>query len=334
MPNQVHQRLVGDDRLRLGQPVILTLLRQDVALGNLHLLRLGVSRNLDDLHAVAQRRRNGVELIRGGNEEHLREIELHFKVVVLEGRVLLRVKHLEKRRRRVAAEVRAELVDLIEHEDGILCSRLLDPLRNSTRERTDVGASVPANLRLVVQATEAHAHELAAHRTSDRLAERRLTNSWRAGEAEDRALHLRGELAHREILNDALLHLLQTVVIVGEHLGRLLDLNAIFGGDVPRHRDQPINVCTNHTNLWRCRRDAAHAVELLECARLNVFGHARGFNLLAQLIRLRLLRILFAKFALDRLELFAQEVFALTLIHLGAHLRLDLPLDLEDLNLS
>ena len=58
---------------------------QDVALGNLHLLRLGVSRNLDDLHAIAQRRRNCVELVRGGNKEHLRKIELHLKVVVLEG---------------------------------------------------------------------------------------------------------------------------------------------------------------------------------------------------------------------------------------------------------
>ena len=94
---------------------------------------------------------------------------------------------------------------------------------------------MPTNLGLVVQAAKAHAHELAAHRASDRLAKRCLTNSWRAGEAKDWTLHLWGELAHREVLNDALLHLLQTVVIVGEHLGRLLDLNAIFGGNVPRH---------------------------------------------------------------------------------------------------
>ena len=85
MPNQVHQRFIRNDRLCLGQPMVLTLLRQDVALCNLHLLRLGVSRNLDDLHAVAQRRRNRVELVRGGNKEHLRKIELHLKVVVLEG---------------------------------------------------------------------------------------------------------------------------------------------------------------------------------------------------------------------------------------------------------
>ena len=83
--NQVHQRLIRDDRLGFGQPVILALLRQDVALCDLHLLRLGVSRNLDNLHAIAQRRRDRVELVRGGNEEHLRKIELHLEVVVLEG---------------------------------------------------------------------------------------------------------------------------------------------------------------------------------------------------------------------------------------------------------
>ena len=169
VPNEVHERVVRDDRLRLGQAMILALLWQDVALCDLHLLRLGVSRNLDDLHAVAQRRRNGVELIRGGNEEHLRKVELYFQVVVLEGCVLLRVEHFKKCRRRIAAEVRAELVDLIEHEDRILRARLLDPLHDATGERADIGSAVPTNLRLVVQATKAHAHKLAAHRASDRL---------------------------------------------------------------------------------------------------------------------------------------------------------------------
>ena len=46
------------------------------------------------------------------------------------------------------------------------------------------------------------------------------------------------------------------------------------------------------------------------------------------------MRILFAKLTLNRLELFAQEVFTLALIHLRAHVGLNLPLDLEDFNLS
>ena len=85
MTDQVHERLVWNDRLRLSQPVILPLLWQDVPLRNLHLLRFGVPRNLDDLHAIAQRRRDRIELVRSRNEEHLREVELYFEVIVLEG---------------------------------------------------------------------------------------------------------------------------------------------------------------------------------------------------------------------------------------------------------
>ena len=39
----------------LRQPVALDLARHEVALGDLELLLLGVARELDDLHAVAQR---------------------------------------------------------------------------------------------------------------------------------------------------------------------------------------------------------------------------------------------------------------------------------------
>ena len=80
---------------------------------------------------------------------------------------------------------------------------------------------MPADLRFVVESTEAHAHELATHRLRNGLTERRLPYARRPCEAEDRTLHLRGELAHREVLNDALLHLLQAVVIVAQHRRRL-----------------------------------------------------------------------------------------------------------------
>ena len=42
----------------------------------------------------------GRERVGGGDEEHPREVEGHLEVVVAEGRVLLRVEHLEQRRRR------------------------------------------------------------------------------------------------------------------------------------------------------------------------------------------------------------------------------------------
>src|SRR5205823_12207255 len=55
------------------------------------------------------------------------------------------------------------------------------------------------------------AHELAPHRLGDALAQRRLAYSGRPHEAENRALHLLHHRLHGEVLEDALLRLLQAV---------------------------------------------------------------------------------------------------------------------------
>ena len=52
-----------------------------------------------------------------------REVEGQVDVVVLEAVVLLGVEHLEQRRRGVAAEVGADLVDLVEDDDRVLALR-------------------------------------------------------------------------------------------------------------------------------------------------------------------------------------------------------------------
>ena len=57
-------------------------------------------------------------------------------------------------------------------------------------------------------------------------------------------------------------------------------------------------------------------------------------ELLAQLVHLGLLRVALAELLLDRLQLLAQEVLALALLHLRLHLRLDLRAELEHLELA
>ena len=66
-------------------------------------------------------------------------------------------------------KTRAELVDFIQHEDRISTAGLSNPLNNIARQRADVGAPVAANIRLVMDAAETLAHELAIHRPSDAL---------------------------------------------------------------------------------------------------------------------------------------------------------------------
>ena len=169
------------------RPFSRELLRDQVPLRDLELLLLGVAGELDHLHAVAQRRRDGVEDVRRGDEHDLAEVERHVEVVVLEADVLLRVEHLEQRRRRVAAEVHAELVDLVEHEERVVRARLPQALDDAAGQRADVGAAVAADLGLVADAAEREADELAPHRARDRAPERRLADARRPDEAEDRA---------------------------------------------------------------------------------------------------------------------------------------------------
>ena len=89
------------------------------------------------------------------------------QVVVAEGVVLLRIEHLEERRRRIAAEVAAELVDLVEHEDRVVRPGLLQALDDPARKGADVGPAVAADLGFVLHAAEGDADELAAQGARD-----------------------------------------------------------------------------------------------------------------------------------------------------------------------
>ena len=81
-----------------------------------------------------------------------------------------------------------------------------------------------ADLGFIPHAAERHAHELAVGGAGDRLPERGLAYARRADEAQDRRLHLVDARLHREVLHDALLHLLQAVVVLVQDLLRLLDV--------------------------------------------------------------------------------------------------------------
>jgi hypothetical protein len=142
------------------EAVRLELAAHQVAARDLDLLLLGVAGELDDLHAVAQRPGDRVELVRGRDEQHLRQVERHAEVVVAERRVLLGIEHLEQRRGRIALDAAAELVDLVEHQHRVARAGLAQRLDDVARQRADVGAPVAADLGLVVRAAEAGALEL------------------------------------------------------------------------------------------------------------------------------------------------------------------------------
>jgi hypothetical protein len=230
--------------------------------------------------------------------------------------VLLRVEHLEQRRRRVAAEVHAELVDLVEQEQGIPRADLRQALQHLARHRADVGAAVAADLGLVANAAERHADELAPGRARDALAERGLADSRRPDQAQDRRLHLVDALLHREVLEDAVLDLVEAVVVLVEHLRRerqvLLDLGLLR----PRQVDQRVDVVADDRRLGRHRRHELQLLELGVGLLLGLLRHLGGDDLLLELLHVGAFFAV-AELLLDRLDLLVEVVLALALLHLA-----------------
>src|SRR6516165_11812108 len=100
--------------------------------------------------------------------------------MVVKGKVLLRIQHLEEGRGWVSPPVGSEFVHFVEQEQWVRRFRLLHPLDDLARHRTDIGPAMTADLGLVTHAAQRHAHEIPPCRAGDRLAERSLPNPWRA----------------------------------------------------------------------------------------------------------------------------------------------------------
>ena len=72
------------------------LLRDQILVRDVQLLLARVARQFDDLHAVAQRFRDGIHPVGRGNEQHLGKIERHIQVVIAERVVLLRIENFHQ----------------------------------------------------------------------------------------------------------------------------------------------------------------------------------------------------------------------------------------------
>ena len=103
----------------LVNAVLLQFFREKEFPGDFHLLLGKVTCDIDQLHPVQKGRLDSGNVIRRGDEQHVRQVIVHIQIVIVERHILLRVKYFEQCRRRVALEVAAELVDLIQNHDRI-----------------------------------------------------------------------------------------------------------------------------------------------------------------------------------------------------------------------
>ena len=247
--------------------------------------------------------------------------------MVAEVDVLLRVEHLEQRRRGIAPEIGPELVDLVEHEDGVADTRLLEPLDDAPGQRSHVRAPVASDLGLVAHAAQRDAHELAPHGARDRAAERGLADAGRPGEAENRAARVAAQLAHAEVLEDAILDAAEVGVVLVEDRLRIGEVEAIRRFVRPGELHHPVEVAAQHVGLGPVRVHALEALHLAHGLGERLLRHPHLLDLDAVLLRLLDTRVRLAELRLDGTQLLPQVGLALPAAHLFLGLALDLGLD-------
>src|SRR4029079_5668508 len=128
-------------------------------------------------------------------------------------------------------------------------------------------------------AAERDALEFSSHRTRDRAAERGLAGARRADEAQDRSFRILLQLSYREILEDAVLYLLEVVVVLVEYAACVRNVEIVLRGFRPRQRDEPFEVRPDDGVLGGFRRNDLQAIELVVGGLSRVLRHVGFFDL-------------------------------------------------------
>ena len=125
--DDLHHGLVGERHLLVAQAGLGELPRDEVRLGDLGLLALGVAREVDHLHPVEQRGRDVLEEVGRGDEQDLAQVERHVQVMVRERVVLGRVEHLQQGAGGVALIATPSLSTSSSRKTGFLVPACLSP---------------------------------------------------------------------------------------------------------------------------------------------------------------------------------------------------------------
>ena len=198
---------------------------------------------------------------------------------------------------------------------------------------------MPADLGLVADATERDAHEAPAHRPGDRFAEAGLADAGGADEGDDRAVAapaagvaigetaLGAQLARGEELDDAVLDVVEPVVVVVEDRPRLVECEVVGAALAPGQLEDAVEPRPDPAVLRRLLADPLEAIELLVDRGLDRVGGVEVGEACAELTDDVVVAL--AEFLADRRELLAQQVLALLLVDAFGHVVADRLGDLQ-----
>ncbi len=272
--------------------------------------------------------------IRRRNEEYIRKVVRHFHIMIDKRIVLLGVEHFKQRRRRIAPEIHRHLINFVQKEYRIYCSCLFHHLDDAARQRPDIGSSMAPNLGLIANAAKGHSHELASERMRNGHAQRRFTDTRRAGKAQDRTLYLFRKMPYGNKFNDTLLYLFQTIMVFVEDIHRMLNVPVVGCLFLPRNIAKPFDICPHHRRFRGKRRHFFQTLDLLQRLRFGFFAHLHFFDGFLQFLDFIHTVVTLTELFLDDFHLLVQVVLFLRLFHLLADLALYLLFNIHDIDLA
>ena len=246
--------------------------------------------------------------------------------------ILFGVQHFQQGGSGITVKIFRNLVNFIQDEDRICRSGLDQILDDPARHGTNVGFSVSANFRLIVQSAKTHPNVLTTQCIGDRPSQGSFPDSWRTIQTDDRRFHVALQFQHGQMFQDALLDIVQSEMVFVKYLLCIFQVKIIFRIEVPGQIEQSVEVPDLHGIFAGRRIHSGQFPKLLFKNLLNIFFPQFLGGTLFQLFNLLLNRTS-AQFILDGLDLLMKQVFALLLIQVNFHLLLNVFLQFEHLHL-
>ena len=196
-------------------------------------------------------------------------------------------------------------------------------------QRADVGAPVAADLRLVPDAAQGHLHELPVDGLRDGAHDGGLADAGRADEAQDRPAHdgvllrLVPKSQDGQVFDDALLDLLEAVVVLVQDLPGAFDIQVVLGILAPGQVQDPLHIGLGNDDLRAAGGHAVHPAELLFTFFLGLLVQ-RGFLHPLPVSALVVRVVALAQLRLDGPDLLPEVIVLLVLFHLLREPALDL----------
>ena len=177
--------------------------------------------------------------------------------------ILFGIKNFQQRRRGIALIGLAELVDFVQHDDGIAAAADFHGFDDLSGQGANVRAAMAFDFRFVTHAAEGETEEFPSDRFRNAVAERGLADAGRADEADDGAVDFAFEFRDTDEFENPFFDVFEAEMVAIENAAGDFDIKPVVGHFVPRKFREPIQIVARDRIFGGLRRQEVELVDFI-----------------------------------------------------------------------